>query len=140
MELKSITYTSRAHLNVTSGDLETIHRSALELNPLDGISGILIFNGVQFLQIIEGPDGALDDLMRRLRGDPRHFHIELRDDRFIEERSFGGWSMKLVRVSASYFEATETIRDSIPPSVPDEVRARIFQLTEEISGTVRLHP
>jgi hypothetical protein len=56
----------------------------------------------------------------------------------VKERSFAGWSMRLVRVSASYFEAMDTIGDSIPATIPDEVRALILRLTEEISGTVRL--
>ena len=54
MHLTSLTYTSLARLDLQTSDLEDIHRSARELNALDGITGLLVFNGTHFLQIIEG--------------------------------------------------------------------------------------
>jgi hypothetical protein len=54
----------------------------------------------------------------------------------VEERSFAGWSMQLVRVSASYFEARDTIAERLPPSTSKEVRERVIRMTETISGTV----
>ena len=60
MNLISLTYTSLARLDLEVPDLEQIHRTALELNALDGITGLLIFNGTHFLQIIEGAKDAID--------------------------------------------------------------------------------
>jgi hypothetical protein len=54
MSLKSLTYTSLARLDLEAGDLEAIQRTAREVNALEGITGLLIFNGTHFLQIIEG--------------------------------------------------------------------------------------
>lgn len=137
MELKSLTYTSLASLDLVARDLEDIHRSALELNALDGITGILVFNGTRFLQVIEGAADAIDELVDRLRRDPRHSGLEVRDERPVAARSFPGWSMELVRVSASYFEARETIADRIPEGVNAAVRDQLLKLTERISGTVQ---
>ena len=81
MDLTSLTYTSLARLDLETSDLEEIHRSARELNALDGITGLLIFNGTHFLQIVEGTHEAIDDLSRRLRRDPRHSGLEVRDER-----------------------------------------------------------
>ncbi len=138
MDLKSLTYTSLARLDLVAEDIEAIHRSARDLNALDGISGLLVFNGTHFLQIIEGAENAVDDLVTRLRRDPRHTGVEVRDQRRVEERSFPDWSMELVRVSASYFEARETITDLLPDQLPEDVRGRLLQMTESISGTVSL--
>jgi hypothetical protein len=138
MQLKSLTYTSLARLDLTAEDLEAIHRTARELNPLDGITGLLVFNGTHFLQIIEGAEAAIDDLVERLRRDPRHSGFEIRDQRVIEQRSFPDWSMELVRVSGSFFEARDTITDRLPGSIAPEVRERIVAMTENISGTVSL--
>ena len=74
----------------------------------------------------------------RLRRDPRHSGIEIRDQRGIDERSFPDWSMELVRVSAGYFEAKDTVSDRLPETVSEPVRERVIQMTEAISGTVRL--
>ena len=136
MDLKALTYTSLASLDLASADLEDIHCTAIELNALDGVTGILVFNGTHFLQIIEGADTAIDDLLERLRRDHRHSGLEVRDERKIESRSFPDWSMELVRVSASYFEARESIADRIPDSVDGDVRKHLDRMTQSISGTV----
>ena len=136
MALKSLTYTSLARLDLEAPDLEAIHRTAREVNALEGITGLLIFNGTHFLQIIEGAPDAIDDLIGRLRRDPRHSGVEVRDEREVTERSFPDWSMELVRVSASYFEAKDTVSDRLPPTVSEPVRDRVLRMTEGISGTV----
>lgn len=136
MALKSLTYTSLARLDLESSDLEAIHRTAREVNALEGITGLLIFNGTHFLQIIEGAPNAIDDLIQRLRRDPRHSGLEVRDERSVGARSFPDWSMDLVRVSASYFEARSTLSERLPATTASDVRDRVIRMTEAISGTV----
>lgn len=133
MDLTSLTYTSLARFDLQPSDLEDIHRSARELNALDGITGLLIFNGTHFLQIIEGAHDVIDDLLARLRNDPRHGGLEVRDERKIKARSFPDWSMEMLRVKAGYFEARETIADRLPETVPEEIQLRLFRMTELIS-------
>jgi hypothetical protein len=133
MDLTSLTYTSLARLDLQSSDLEEIHRSARELNALDGITGLLVFNGTHFLQIVEGSRDAIEDLLERLRRDPRHSGLEVRDERKIQARSFPDWSMELVRVNAGYFDARDTIADRLPETVPEEIQLRLFRMTELIS-------
>jgi len=136
MTLKSLTYTSLARLDLEADDLEAIHRTARNANALDGITGLLIFNGTHFLQIIEGQPQAIDELVEKLRRDPRHSGVEIRDERMVEARSFPDWSMELVRVSASYFEAKDTVAERLPAATSTEVRDRVIRMTETISGTV----
>ena len=136
MALKSLTYTSLARLDLEASDLEAIHRTAREVNALEGITGLLIFNGTHFLQIVEGAPNAIDDLIERLRRDPRHNGVEVRDEREVAERSFPDWSMELVRVSASYFDAKDTVSDRLPNTIAEPVRDRVLRMTEAISGTV----
>ena len=133
MKLTSVTYTSLARLDLQASDLEAIHRTAREQNALDGITGLLVFNGTHFLQIIEGAEDAIEDLVERLRKDPRHNGFEIRDRRKVEARSFPGWSMELVRVNAGYFEARDTIIDRLPDTVPVAIQARLLRMTELIS-------
>ena len=80
----------------------------------------------------------MDDLLSRLRRDTRHTGIEVRDERSVSARSFPDWTMELVRVSSSYSEARDAIQDRVPMSVEPDVRDRLFRMTEQISGTVRL--
>jgi hypothetical protein len=133
MILTSVTYTSLARSDLQEDDLEHIHRSARERNAQLGITGILIFNGTHFLQIIEGSESSIEGVLDRLRKDDRHTGFEIRDRRKVDVRSFPGWPMELVRVTPSYFEARDTIADRIPDSVPEAIRARLFRMTELIS-------
>ncbi len=133
MQLTSVTYTSLARLDLQASDLEDIHRTAREQNALDGVTGLLMFNGTHFLQIIEGSEEAIEDLVERLRKDPRHTGFEIRDRRKVDARSFPDWSMELVRVNASYFQARDTIADRLPDTVPEAIRARLLRMTELIS-------
>ncbi|HEY6662171.1 MAG TPA: BLUF domain-containing protein [Sphingomicrobium sp.] len=136
--MKSLTYTSLARLDLEASDIEAIHHTALELNALDGITGLLIFNGTHFLQIIEGAPNAIDDLVERLRRDPRHSGLEIRDVRPVGDRSFPDWTMELVKVSGSYFEAKDSVSDRLPKSIAPSVRELIIRMTEAISGTLQL--
>jgi hypothetical protein len=136
MAMKSLTYTSLARLDLEASDLEAIHRTAREANALEGITGLLIFNGTHFLQILEGTPQAIDELVEKLRRDARHSGLEVRDEGFVEQRSFPDWSMELVRVSASYFEARDTVSDRLPDAITPEVRNRVIRMTEAICGTV----
>ncbi len=133
MNLTSVTYTSLARLDLQTSDLEDIHRTAREANTLEGITGLLVFNGTHFLQIIEGSESAIEELVERLRKDPRHTGFEVRDKRKIDARSFPDWSMELVRVNASYFQARDTLADRLPDTVPDAIQSRLFRMTELIS-------
>ena len=136
MPLKTLTYTSLARLDLHDGDLLDILAVARDLNALDGISGLLVFNGTHFLQVLEGSSDALDDLLERLRRDPRHSGLEVREERPIEERSFPDWSMQLVKVRSNFFAARDTLVGQLPVGLSDRVKQHILTVTEIISGEV----
>ena len=138
MELKTIAYTSLARLDLTAQDLADIHASARRLNALDGITGLLVFNGKRFLQIIEGAESAIDDLVDRLRADPRHSAFEIRDERIVAERAFPDWSMELVTVSAEWLEAREAIEQVLPVSISVPVRDLVHNMARRIAEPIRL--
>ena len=132
MKLTSVTYTSLARIDGAS-ELEDIETSSREWNARNDVTGFMIFNGTHFLQLIEGAEPVVDDLVARVRRDPRHTGFEIRDRQKVERRSFPGWPLEVVRVNASYFEARDTIADRLPPTVSESIRARLLRITELIS-------
>ena len=134
MRLKTLTYTSRARLDLTDQDLGDIHQTARHLNALDGVTGLLLFDGSRFLQIIEGADSAIDNLVERLRRDPRHSAFEVRDERFVDRRSFADWSMELLRVSAGYRAARDEVATILPADVAGPVRDLILRMSGEMAA------
>ena len=133
MQLTSVTYTSLARLDPESSDLEDIFQTARSRNAIDGVTGLLIFNGTHFLQVIEGSEKAIECLVERLRRDARHCGFEIRDKRKIDRRSFPDWQMELVHVNPSFFQARDKIGDRLPETVPEAIRARLLRMTELIS-------
>lgn len=132
--IKSLIYVSRAAPDLETDDLDRIHHSAINLNALDGITGLLVYNGSHFLQIVEGASDAIDDLLQRLRRDPRHSDIEVVDESMAESVSFPDWSMSLVKVSAGRFDARGDLATQLPDTVAGEVRARLLDALARISG------
>src|SRR3954470_9486115 len=133
LQLKTLTYTSRARLDLSAQDLVDIHESARHLNALDGVTGLLAFDGTRFLQIVEGSEDAIDDLVERLRRDPRHSAIEIRDERFVETRSFPNWSMELIAVSAGYCQGRPEIASALPASVAPAVRDLVLKMSDALA-------
>jgi hypothetical protein len=134
LRLKTLTYTSRARLDLGDSDLAAIHHSARHLNALDGISGLLLFDGARFLQIVEGAEDAIDNLVGRLRMDSRHSAFEVRDERLVDRRSFPDWSMELVRVSAGYRNAREEVATVLPDSVAAPVRELVLRMSGQLAA------
>jgi hypothetical protein len=134
MRLKTLSYSSRARIDLSDDDLNDIHQTARHLNALDGITGLLVFDGSRFLQIVEGDEGAIDDLLDRLRSDRRHSSIEVRDARFVSRRSFSDWSMELVRVGAGFRDARAQIGTRLPENVLPEVRDLALRMADELES------
>lgn len=128
MRLKSLTYTSLAQHSLSADDVDAVHQTARHLNALDGITGLLVYNGRNFLQVIEGAESAIDDLYRRLLADLRHSDLQVQDERYIEPREFPEWAMEFAQVEFGHPEERTDIIDLLPRSLPDRVRTKLGEL------------
>ncbi|MBA3667791.1 MAG: BLUF domain-containing protein [Sphingomonas sp.] len=133
MELKSLTYTSWAAPGMTSEQLSAILSSARTNNPLDGISGLLIFNGVAFMQVLEGAGSAIDDLAGRLVADTRHSNMSIRDERPIDRRSFPDWAMAYLELEAGEFIGDAEVERALRRDLPDSLRNVMLGLVHNLS-------
>jgi hypothetical protein len=78
--------------------LEILHVARLNNEKLD-ITGMLLYRGGNFLQVLEGPSGAVDTVLQKIKRDPRHQGIILMSRKKIEERLFGDWRMAFRNMS-----------------------------------------
>ena len=62
-------------------------------NPLHDITGVLFFTRGKFLQVIEGPEGELRQLMRNIEADRRHVNVQYVIDTPVQRRGFPQWNM-----------------------------------------------
>ena len=90
--MRQILYTS-ASTAEGGADLSAILEQSRHNNALDGITGLLWSDRYHFIQVLEGPEISVDEAMARIGADSRHHRITVLQDRSIEEREFGYWSM-----------------------------------------------
>lgn len=93
--LRRITYTSISSVALDQRALLDLLHSARGFNTIDKVTGILIHDRGRFLQVIEGPTKAIEDLVQRLERDRRHTHFEIHEDVQVETRLFPDWAMGL---------------------------------------------
>lgn len=91
--MRSILYASSAPFLLAESDLVEILRVSQVNNARRDITGMLLYKGGNFVQVIEGPDDAVQALYTRISRDPRHRGIISLLNRSILERDFPTWSM-----------------------------------------------
>ncbi|WP_428628461.1 BLUF domain-containing protein [Sphingopyxis sp.] len=89
----SVIYISVADPLIGEDDIAALLVKARRNNQRDALTGALIFNGHNFLQLLEGSPDKVEACLAVIRSDPRHSGmIEIRR-RTVEERAFAEWSM-----------------------------------------------
>jgi hypothetical protein len=90
-------YISTARPSVTWDTVDDILTVSRRNNARAQVTGLLLFNGKRFLQLLEGPQPLVDRAYSRILRDDRHYAIVKLSGREIEEREFGGWDMAFER-------------------------------------------
>ena len=62
-------------------------------NPVQGITGLLIFDGMRFCQQLEGMKRQVVGLMEKIRRDPRHTNLEIVHYGELASRRFYNFSL-----------------------------------------------
>lgn len=100
-ELRSVAYVSTASRAMSIEELEDLQSEAIRLNTETGTTGILLYSDGNFMQCFEGVESTIELTYDRIRSSTKHRSlIELMNEP-IEQRSFVGWYMALLRPPAS---------------------------------------
>jgi len=89
-----LTYISRYNTDNPKGEVTRILTQAQQNNERNGITGALVFNHNYFLQSIEGARPVINELLRKLVKDDRHYALQVIECREVELRHWSKWSMK----------------------------------------------
>ncbi|MGD9424633.1 diguanylate phosphodiesterase [Pantoea sp. NSTU24] len=93
--LSTIIYRSHITEHVKLDTLADLARKANYINRSSSVTGILLFNGTHFFQLLEGPEAAVKAVYSRICKDPRHHNlVELLRD-YAPSRRFGHVGMEL---------------------------------------------
>lgn len=99
MDLHHIVYLSSAWEGFDRSELDELARIANAKNTEHGLTGLLLYSGTHFIQVLEGSRDDLDTVFEKIRRDPRHTNIEVLFDTPIRARSFDNWGMGVLDLS-----------------------------------------
>ena len=91
--MRQVIYFSTARERQDVGIAAAILEQSRRNNQRDGITGLLVAGGNRYLQVIEGPHLAIEDLISRLEIDERHLSMNVLIDRPVRAPNFDGWAM-----------------------------------------------
>ncbi len=109
--LIEITYVSRATEPVSAEQLLALLQQCRKNNSARRVTGMLLYGNETFLQALEGDQTILEELIERIRKDPRHTEIQLLRRRPITNRQYSDWSMGFKRVSDGELKRVEGLRN-----------------------------
>ena len=115
-----IIYISTSRVEIVKRELDLILSVSRRNNRNFGVTGLLFAGGRRFLQVLEGPEGAVTQTYDRIKADERHFATVLLSKQFIAERNFADWDMGFQPASAL----------NGPGSVADDVAAMIARIKD----------
>lgn len=127
--MKSTLYVSRSNLTDLDPcrEVSCIVASARERNSANCVTGMLVFTGEHFAQLLEGPEEAIDMIMASIRQDPRHHSLR----EFVEpvsERSFAAWSLGYVGQSTYVDRRVKSLLAAAPDSALSNMQAEFRNL------------
>ena len=106
-----ISYISSVTEPMSTQDLLKLLQECRENNAGNGVTGMLLYGNATFLQVLEGEDKVIDDLVEKIRKDERHTNLQILHRRPIQRRQYSDWSMGFKRVSDKELQHVEGLRD-----------------------------
>jgi len=97
MSLVRLIYVSRIAETCDMEEIEKILKVSRRKNAERDITGMLCYDPTFFMQCLEGPKDAVNELYADIARDGRHTRVTLLEYRDIEDRVFPEWTMAFVR-------------------------------------------
>jgi Sensors of blue-light using FAD len=101
-------------------------------NLRDGITGALICRADFYLQMLEGPRGAVTSAFHRILRDDRHLDVVLICSGDVSIRMFADWSMKDDPARSWMWTQDEIAGGAIDAASEEDVRAVFTRVRAEI--------
>jgi hypothetical protein len=98
--LYELTYCSLAKPSIIADDILAILKSAERNNKKNKITGCLLYYNHEFLQILEGEEGIVKAVQKKIARDPRHTNVRILAEGEKDERTFDHWTMAFKELNA----------------------------------------
>ncbi len=126
-------YVSTADPAMKADTLQRLVETAARRNAALDITGLLVFTGTHFMQLLEGPKDAVEAVFDMICQDRRHSAIARLIAEPVPQRSCPDWSMALRVIDAAndgpnhvFIVDDETLEDFLPKAMAPDLRV-LFQ-------------
>ena len=130
MPLTQIVYSSKP-FGFDASVLDDILTISLVRNSKADITGTLICRADMYLQLIEGPDAAIQATYQRIIMDDRHVEVNLLLSRVVTERLFPKWAMRDDPARSWMWTQQEIADGAIAAATPQDILAIFERLANE---------
>jgi hypothetical protein len=89
----SLIYVSTSIKLLNDQELVDILKVSRENNESSEVTGLLLYKGGNFMQVLEGDDEVVTALYEKIRTDPRHKDVSVISREQIQARQFSAWEM-----------------------------------------------
>ncbi|MEZ0607049.1 BLUF domain-containing protein [Fibrella sp. WM1] len=104
-----ITYFSSAVESTSEQDIIDIVELSRVKNARLNITGVLLYINGSIVQVLEGPQPALEDLYKSIQADVRHTNVRAVISQPINQRLFSHWYMGYETLTAQQYEEVNNI-------------------------------
>lgn len=131
--LAHIVYKSRCRTGTSLRELEALRERFAHNNRAHDITGVLLCDGVYFLQVLEGKRLALEKLYQKIVGDARHDEVTTLLSSPVPRRIFSGLGMHLITTRPGHWvdpgELEPLFQEGIAGSLDDRTHAILRAFT-----------
>ncbi len=98
----SLIYVSTSVKLLSDEELLDILKVSRENNSGKDITGLLLYKGGNFMQVLEGPDESVEAIYKKIEADPRHKDLTILSREQISTRQFPAWQMAFQNLVAPH--------------------------------------
>lgn len=108
--------------NLAREEVDAILEASQRNNSARGVTGLLLYNGRNFLQLLEGEESELIALITRISHDTRHGGLSVLNSLTVPERVCPDWAMKRIQISQSVAERKAVLEPELPKGLDPSMR------------------
>ena len=132
-------YSSEADDNMSDADLRMIAMFSRMNNRRKNIAGLLLHHEGYIVQVLEGPQDAVQRLFAKIKVDSRHKNVKILMDRACKQPIFSEWSMGFRPMENrdeidAFFKLSKNALDAAIPSDSSSAVRNVLREFSEISG------
>jgi uncharacterized membrane protein (DUF373 family) len=106
-----LSYVSTATKPMSKQAFETLLEECRHNNSMIGITGMLLYGNKTFIQVLEGPEDAVESIFKKIQQDPRHTDVKVIQKKILQRREYSDWSMAFKQISRDDLQTVEGLNN-----------------------------